>query len=182
MAVNLLSMDVIVLACAVFRGVAPLPRARAEGVLCVVCASRGPSGAARRVRRARRAAGAARAALGSSRVQRRSGRVRLARCAGPCIAQALNSVQQRRCFCATVWRRAAKLFSQQSSAHCWRAPGTPQAHRSGILALRRPIFCAAPAFCTREISARPKRSQAALKLLPDWCSGVQNWFLDACAV
>ena len=112
MAVNLLSMDVIVLACAVFRGVAPLPRARAEGVLCVVCASREPSGATRRVRCARRAAGAARAALGSSRVQRRSGRVRGARCAGSRIAQALNCAQQRCCFCATVWRRAAKLFAQ----------------------------------------------------------------------
>ena len=41
MAVNLLSMDVIVLACAVFRGVAPLPRARAKGrVVCGVCFSR----------------------------------------------------------------------------------------------------------------------------------------------
>jgi hypothetical protein len=106
-------MDVIVLACAVFRGVAPLPRARAEGVLCVVCASREPSGAARRVRCARRAAGAARAALGSSRVPRRGGRVRLARGAGPRFAQTPNSAQPVACFCAAVWRRAAERFAQQ---------------------------------------------------------------------
>ena len=112
MAVNLLSMDVIVLACAVFRGVAPLPRARAEGVLCVVCASREPSGATRRVRCARRAAGAARAALGSSRVQRRSGRVRLARCAVAGASGArCKSLPDVVCFCAAPWRRAAELFA-----------------------------------------------------------------------
>ena len=63
MAVNLLSMDVIVLACAVFRGVAPLPRARAEGVCVVLLVSLPRRGGPLRTSRA----GAARAALGSSR-------------------------------------------------------------------------------------------------------------------
>ena len=43
-------------------------------------------------------------------------------------------------------------------------------------------FCAPLLLCTREISARRKRSQAALELLPHGCTGVPNRFLDASTV
>ena len=154
MAVNLLSMDVIVLACAVFCGVAPLPRARAEGVLCVVCASRELL-RARRVHCARRAAAAARAALGSSRVSRHSGWVRPRAVRAPASRRRSTALSQLPA-CAAVWRRAAELFAQRSSASLLGTPGTPHAHRSGILASRSPIL-RRPAFCSGEISARHQR-------------------------